>query len=169
MITPAIINAQQFTSTRLKGGYDPTEVDVFLDKVEVALASALAERDSALKEVERLKRLLEQATSEAPTTVMNLTPAGSAEKILVAAQRTAEQVEAEANAEAGQIRAAARAEADNVRMNAESERQRILNQLETERGELAEKIEVLKSKRAGYKSWLKAALTKIEEEEATGA
>jgi DivIVA domain-containing protein len=183
MILPADINRKQFGSTRLKEGYDQNEVDEFLDRVEEDYASVIAERDRLLREVALLRRKLDQMThkaSEADTQVMPATPVGSAEKILVAAQRTAEQVEQEANAEAGQIRAAARAEADNIRTtarseatelrdNAEAERQRILNQLKTEQTQLEENIEILKSKRAGYKSWLRAALARIEEEEATGA
>jgi DivIVA domain-containing protein len=180
MIAPADINRKQFTSTRLKEGYDQTEVDTFLDQVEEDYASVIAERDRLIREVNLLKRKLANSSSEAQTQVIPATPAGSAEKILVAAQRTAEQVEQEANAEAGQIRAAARAEADNIRTtarseaselrdNAEAERQRILNQLKTEQTQLEENIEILKSKRAGYKSWLRAALARIEEEEASGA
>ncbi len=183
MIAPADINRKQFSSTRLKEGYDQTEVDEFLDRVEEDYSSVIAERDRLLREVDLLRRKLERtvkASSEAATQVLPTTPAGSAEKILVAAQRTAEQVEQEANAEAGQIRAAARAEADNIRTTArseaselrdtaEAERQRILNQLKTEQTQLEENIEILKSKRAGYKSWLRAALARIEEEEASGA
>lgn len=164
MITPADINAKQFATTRLKEGYDQEEVDTFLDGVEVAFAQALSDRDVALRKVDELKRQLD-ATPEAPTQVLPLTPVGGAEKILVAAQRTADMVEAEANAEAGRIRASARAEADNVRQTAEIERQRILNQLESERVELEERIEALRAKRSNYKSWLRAALAKIEEEE----
>jgi DivIVA domain-containing protein len=182
MILPADINRKQFGSTRLKEGYDQNEVDEFLDRVEEDYSSVIAERDRLIREVDLLRRKLNAVKSspEAATQVLPTTPAGSAEKILVAAQRTAEQVEQEANAEAGQIRAAARAEADNIRTtargeatelrdNAEAERQRILNQLKTEQTQLEENIEILKSKRAGYKSWLRAALARIEEEEASGA
>lgn len=169
MVTPADIASKTFTTTRLKEGYDQKEVDDFLDAVELDFAKSLGERDRWAKEAARLKGLLDSKPTEAPTTVLPVTPAGSAEKILVAAQRTADQVEAEANAEAGQIRAAARAEADNIRRSAEEERQRILNQLEVERAGLAEQIELLKTKRDGYKSWLKGTLARIEEEEARGA
>jgi DivIVA domain-containing protein len=173
MVTPADINQKQFSTTRLKEGYVQEEVDDFLDAVEVDYAKALGDRDKWEREAARLRAQLASAGSEASTTVippvpavLPSTPAGSAEKILVAAQRTADMVESEANAEAGKIRAAARAEADNVRSTAEVDRQKILNQLETERRELEERIEQLKAKRTNYKSWLRAALIKLEEEEA---
>lgn len=168
MITPADINQKQFSTTRIKEGYDQEEVDGFLDLVEVALTKALSERNEWERTAEELRKRLDNLSRNedtTPTQVLPLTPVGGAEKILVAAQRTADLVEAEANAEAGRIRAAARAEADNVRNTAESERQRILNQLESERVELEEKIEGLKAKRSNYKTWLRAALAKIEEEE----
>lgn len=169
MIRPADIASKQFATTRIKEGYVQDEVDDFLDRVEVDYASALGERDTWQQEAERLKRVADNVATTAPTAVLPMTPVGSAEKILVAAQKTADLVEADANAEAGQIRAAARAEADNVRANAEVDRQRILNQLEGERASLEEAIEILKSKRSGYKSWLRSTLAKIEEEEAQGA
>jgi len=180
MIEPADINQKQFSATRLKEGYDQTEVDDFLDRVEESYRSVLADRDRLRKEVQLLRSKLDRTSSEAATQVLPVTPAGSAEKILVAAQRTAEQVEEEAKTEAAQLRAQARNEADDIRTTArregdelrekaEAERQRILNQLKTEQTQLEENIEILKSKRAGYKSWLRAALARIEEEEASGA
>lgn len=180
MITPADIDKKEFGATRLREGYDQNEVDDFLDQVVAAYSAVIAERNRLAEEVTLLRRRLEAASSEAATTVLPTTPAGSAEKILVAAQKTAEQVEADANTEAGQIKAAARAEADDIRLaarreatdlreSAETERQRILNQLKTQQTELEESIEILKSKRSGYKSWLRASLSRIEEEEAKGA
>lgn len=169
MIVPADIARKEFNTTRLKEGYDQLEVDDFLDRVSESYSSVVAERDQLIREATSLRKRLEVASSEAPTSVLPLTPAGGAERILVAAQRTADMVEAEANSEAGKIRAAARAEADNVRSTAEAERQKILNQLETERVDLEEKIQALRNKRATYKGWLKATLSSIEEEEVRDA
>lgn len=168
MITPADINRKQFTATRLREGYDQAEVDDFLDQLEAEHKQILEERAHWKREAERLKRIID-SQSESATAVLPLTPAGAAEKILVAAQRTADMVEAEANSEAGKIRATARAEADGLKRTAEAERQSILNQLETERVELEEKIQALKNKRATYKGWLKTTLSAIEEEEVRDA
>ncbi|MFF5973753.1 DivIVA domain-containing protein [Streptomyces sp. NPDC012769] len=169
MITPAEIKEKQFATTRIKEGYDQSEVDDFLDRVEVDYRQLSEQHARQVQEIAQLRRALDAAraaSSDAVTTVLPVPAATGAERILVAAQRTADQVEAEANMEAGKIRAVARAEAENIKAVAEGERQAILNQLETERTALVEAIEVLKAKRAGYKSWLRAALAKIEEEEA---
>lgn len=165
MVTPADINRKQFTATRLREGYDQSEVDDFLDLVEAEYKKALENGETWRREAERLKRVVD-SMSESPTSVLPLAPSGSAEKILLAAQRTADMVESEANSEAGKIRATARAEADGLKRSAEAERQNILNQLETERAELEEKIQTLKAKRSTYKSWLRTTLSKLEEEEA---
>lgn len=168
MLEPADIDQKQFKTTRLKEGYDQIEVDTFLDRVVSDYSQVRRELAAAEREVERLKRVVanqSQTASEAVTSVLPVTPVDGAQRILVAAQKTADQVEADANIEAGKIRAAARAEADSVKSAAEAERQRILNQLESERSDLVEKIEILRAKRSGYKTWLKSSLAKIEEEE----
>ncbi|WP_432112878.1 DivIVA domain-containing protein [Streptomyces sp. S1] len=169
MIDPRDIDTKQFGTTRLKEGYDQNEVDDFLDLVAADFRAALTRAAALEVENARLKRTVDSVKAEAVTSVLPVPPASGAERILVAAQRTADQVEADANAEAGRIRAAARAEADNVKATAEGERQSVLNRLETERAELEEKIQLLKAKRSNYKGWLRAALTKLEEEEAGDA
>ncbi|GHG09649.1 DivIVA domain-containing protein [Streptomyces hydrogenans] len=172
MLTPADIDKKQFGTTRLREGYDQDEVDDFLDRVLADYQSALARIAELEAGVVRLRADLataQRAADSVTTAVIPVPPAAGAERILVAAQRTADQVEAEANVEAGKIRAAARADADSVRQAAEADRQTILNRLETERAELAEKIEMLRARRANYKSWLRAALSKIEEEEGSDA
>lgn len=168
MITPADIDKKKFGTTRLKEGYDQDEVDAFLDRVAAEYRQTLKQMAEQQEEIGRLRRALDSAKNEAATQVLPVAPAASAERILVAAQRTADQVEAEANIEAGRIRAVARAEAESLKGAAEAERQTILNQLESERSGLEEQIEILKSKRSGYKSWLRSSLAKIEEEEASG-
>lgn len=172
MISPADIDNKQFGTTRIKEGYDQIEVDSFLDLVAADYRAALAKVSELEASVVRLRSDLAVASraSEAVTTVLPPVPAAAgAERILAAAQRTADQVEAEANMEAGKIRAVARAEADSIKNTAEAERQAILNRLEAERSDLAEKIEMLKARRANYKSWLRAALSNIEQEEAGDA
>ena len=160
MLKPADIDNKQFGTTRLKEGYDQIEVDSFLDQVAADYRAALERAARAEQDALILRRKFE-AASEAPTAVLPVPPAASAERILVAAQKTADQVEADANAEAGRIRAAARAEADNLKMVAEAERQTILNRLATERSDLEGQIEALKMKRSNFTAWLRATLDKM--------
>ena len=44
-LTPADVQAQQFTTVRMRTGYDMDEVDAFLDVVEAEIARLLAEND----------------------------------------------------------------------------------------------------------------------------
>ena len=44
-LTPEDVANKQFTSTRLKPGYDETEVDEFLDEVEAELARLTRENE----------------------------------------------------------------------------------------------------------------------------
>jgi len=172
MIKPADIDKKQFGTTRIKEGYDQLEVDNYLDAVAADYRVALSRVAALEADVVRLRSDLAAAkrvSADAATAVIPVPPAAGAERILVAAQRTADQVEAEANAEAGKIRAAARADADSVKHAAEADRQAILNRLEAERAELAEKIEMLRARRANYRAWLRAALSNIDEEEANDA
>lgn len=169
MITPADIDKKKFGTTRLKEGYDQDEVDAFLDAVAEEYGQVLTRLARFESDNEILRRKLENASADAVTAVIPASPSVGASRLLVAAQETADRVEAEANAEAGRIRAAARTEADNIRAVAEADRQRTLNKLATEQAELEERIEALKAKRSNYKSWLRAALNKLEEEEANDA
>lgn len=162
MLDPREIEKKQFGTTRIKEGYDQIEVDSFLDLIVVDYRVALERAARAEQDVVILRRKLE-AASEAPTTVIPTPPSASAERILVAAQKTADQVEADANAEAGRIRAAARAEAENLKMVAEAERQTILNRLASERADLERQIEELNLKRSNFTAWLRATLDKMEE------
>lgn len=164
MIQPADIDNKQFGTTRIKEGYDQIEVDSFLDLVAADYRVALERAARGEQDVLILRRKLESLANEQVTAVIPpATPAASAERILVAAQRTADQVEADANAESGRIKAAARAEAESLRMAAESDRQEILNRLATERMELEGQIEALKLKRSNFTAWLRATLDKMEE------
>jgi DivIVA domain-containing protein len=201
LLTREEIDKIQFSTTRLREGYDQDEVDSFLDLVgptfdELSAKANRFEADNGTLRGE-IGRLRSQDTA-AMQIIQSPAPPASAERVLVLADETAQrhiaEAEAEAakiraeavaehdtllglaNSEAGQIRAAARAEAAGVTNSAaseattlvavaEAERQRILNQLESERAELEEAIEQLKAKRANYKSWLRAALNKIEQEE----
>ncbi len=43
MLTPADVQARQFTETRFLRGYDELEVDEFLDEVAATLTALLAE------------------------------------------------------------------------------------------------------------------------------
>jgi cell division initiation protein len=120
-INPQEIENAQFKTTRLKEGYDPDEVDSFLDRVSEELRAAHAALVAKDTEIQRLKRqcaeqqrMLDEYDRLAPTQALpkpEAAPSASAALVLQAAQETAEKVIAAAEAQARDITAAAEANA----------------------------------------------------------
>lgn len=117
-VDPQDIDNIEFKTTRLKGGYDPDEVDNFLDRVSLALKKAQGEAIQNGNTVSRLRSELIQANakltgySDLPTTQIPMQATG----ILEAAQRVAEDVKAQAEGAAATVIANAQAEANTVRL-----------------------------------------------------
>lgn len=63
-LTPEDVANKQFTSTRLRPGYDEAQVDDFLDEVEGELTRLYRENEDLRFRVETLQRELEQARSK---------------------------------------------------------------------------------------------------------
>lgn len=117
-LTPADVRNVQFTTTRMKSGYDMDEVDSFLDLVEaelgVLISQGQAARDSEavlraqcdqlLGRVGELERRLGEATSTALSRPL-LPPPGDVSPGSDAARQAADQIVSAARAEAASIRA----------------------------------------------------------------
>lgn len=103
MYTPADIENKQFSTTRLKEGYDQEEVDNFLDGV----GASMGDLHRKLADAEQRVKVLQaqnQRLTEAPTTVQAAaSPSAVAEKLIAAAEAAAQQHEAEAKAEADRL------------------------------------------------------------------
>jgi DivIVA domain-containing protein len=138
-LTPADVRNKQFSTTRLRPGYDEEEVDAFLDEVEAAL-------DELIQENEELKAKLADAmrgrspvslTPHAevpeimpepirheperqpePVMISRPRPAednmDTAARVLALAQQTADQAIADARREADETLGRARREADDI-------------------------------------------------------
>ena len=149
-ITPADIQAQTFSEA--KRGYDPAEVDVFLETLS-------SEVDAMLNKIVDLKTRLTAtedqlaaaqsqlaAAQAAPAPVAPAVPAISASErqisaVLIAAQQTADRIVDEANENAERVRTEADAKAREVIRQALAEKQ---NELE--------EIDRLKASREEFKS-----------------
>ena len=70
-LTPEDVANKQFTSTRLKPGYDETEVDEFLDEVEAELTRLYRENDELRSKLASAGR---GGPSEAPAAVAAAAP-----------------------------------------------------------------------------------------------
>ena len=73
-LTPEDVANKQFTSTRLKPGYDETEVDEFLDEVEAELTRLYRENDELRSKLSAAQRQLAEGGGEASTTVQAAPP-----------------------------------------------------------------------------------------------
>ena len=119
-LTPADIRTVQFSTTRMKTGYDMDEVDSFLDVVEADLGhlvtQAQAARDSEavlraqceqlLTRVSELERRLNEARSQASSAQFAVmpNPAPGTDMSVASAHQTAAEIISAARAEAAGIR-----------------------------------------------------------------
>jgi len=139
-LTPADVRNKQFSTTRLRPGYDEEEVDAFLDEVEAALDELIQDNEelrAKLAEVLRGKppvSLTPQAEvpemmqpepirhepDRRPEPVMISPPRpvednmDTAARVLALAQQTADQAIADARREADETLGRARREADDI-------------------------------------------------------
>jgi DivIVA domain-containing protein len=74
-LTPEDVANKQFTSTRLKPGYDETEVDEFLDEVEAELTRLYRENDELRSKLAAAERSLTEGGDRGATTQQIAPPA----------------------------------------------------------------------------------------------
>jgi len=143
-LTPADVRNKQFSTTRLRPGYDEEEVDAFLDEVEAAL-------DELIQDNEELRAKLQEAlrgsksvalTSQAEPEMMLPEPERRPEPVMMApkpaednmdtvarvlalAQQTADQAIADARREADETLGRARREADDILTKARRQSEQI--------------------------------------------
>ncbi len=149
-LTPADVRNKQFSTTRLRPGYDEEEVDAFLDEVEAALDELIQDNEelrAKLAEVLRGKpqvSLTPQAEGpemmsqpepirhepeRRPEPVMMSRPVednmDTAARVLALAQQTADQAIADARREADETLGRARREADDILTKARRQSEQI--------------------------------------------
>jgi len=140
-LTPADVRNKQFSTTRLRPGYDEEEVDAFLDEVEVELDRLIQENEELRSKLAECLRGGKSAVSalsspladpepemlapepmlaepeRRPEPVMSMHTEDSmdtAARVLALAQQTADQAIADARREADETLGRARREADDI-------------------------------------------------------
>jgi DivIVA domain-containing protein len=137
-LTPADVRNKQFSTTRLRPGYDEEEVDAFLDEVEAALDELIQENEelraklgdamrgrspvslTSQPEVAELPEPIRHEPERQPEPVMISRPRpaednmDTAARVLALAQQTADQAIADARREADETLGRARREADDI-------------------------------------------------------
>jgi len=134
--SPQLLTDVKFTQLR-KGGYDPQEVDNYLERINDAVAKLADKLRAATEQAEAAQAQLadarrSQAAAESESERLRVgapAPVPADEelaKVLVLAQRAADQAIEEANATATKTVADARAKSVNLLADAEQERERLL-------------------------------------------
>lgn len=182
-LTPEDVRNKQFTTVRLREGYDEDEVDQFLDEVEAELTRLLRENDelraklaaatraaaaggggpvSPIAPVERKEDLIPP-----PATVSGGPGSEGAARVLALAQQTADQAIAEARNEANKIVSEARAKAEAIdresraraealERDAQEKHRQAMGNLDQQRQILERKVEDLRQFEREYRSRLRS-------------
>lgn len=167
MVDPQDIERVEFSTTRLKAGYDPDEVDNYLDRVADTLRSVNTSNANQAAEIVTLRRRiaeLERQGSEAPTTqlpIVQSEPTAAAGRLLELAQKTADDVIAQAQAEAVAIQQRADENARDTMNAAVEEANRRKRAAEADAYRAEQNLSTLTDKRAQVRSELEAHLTDL--------
>ncbi|MGO1412487.1 MULTISPECIES: DivIVA domain-containing protein [unclassified Microbacterium] len=168
-LTPDDVVTKEFSNVRFKEGFDPEEVDDYLDEIVKEWRTTIAERDELKARVAELEQQLEGAPAQAapaPAPVpAQAAPAaedasaGSASTnalgILERAQRLHDEHVAEGQGEAERLVGEAKTEADDIVRGAKKERNEVRSKLETERKTLEERITELRTFERDYRQELR--------------
>ena len=123
-VTIQMIETKEFKT--VPKGYDPEEVDVFLDDI----CDEFEEMENELKSL-RIS-LAKAQSAPAPTpTVIREEPSETAQRMLANAQRVSDETIADARKEADKILAEAKVKADQMLQNAQTESARLKSSLDT--------------------------------------
>lgn len=152
MITPEQIDAHEFTTTRLRAGYDPDEVDNYLDRVIVDYRAALSQVGVLQQQIANLTH---SPTQQIPAVYSDM------DKLLAVAQQHADQTIGEANGQAGKILAEADAQSRAIVDEGRNEKNRILGELTSKREELEQAVAQAASKRNTAAETLRQALVML--------
>ncbi len=125
-VTIQMIETKEFKT--VPKGYDPEEVDVFLDDI----CDEFEEMENELKSLRISLAKAQSAPAPAPTpTVIREEPSETAQRMLANAQRVSDETIADARKEADKILAEAKVKADQMLQNAQTESARLKSSLDT--------------------------------------
>jgi DivIVA domain-containing protein len=173
-VTPQLIEQIEF-SEKFRG-YDPDQVDDFLERVGAALSESRARADELARRVEELERQLQEAPSAPAPVAEPVAPMSDDEEIeqatrtLMLAKRTAEAAISEARAEANQLLADARSKADASTRDAATEAERLVRDAQLQREELLRRAkEDAEGEFAGQREQHQSEIARLAEERRTMA
>jgi len=187
-LTPDDVVTKQFQHVRFKEGFDPDEVDDFLDEIVVEWRKALAENEELKAKLAAYESgeapaaqpaqpaAVEQPAAPEPTPapVVAAAPAGTdgaaqSAGIIELAQRLHDEHVAEGKAQRDKLIADARTQAASIVSEAEERGRDEIARLEKERSALEDRISELQKFESDYRSQLRSYIEgKLRDLETTG-
>ncbi len=145
-LTPADVRNKQFSTTRLRPGYDEEEVDAFLDEARMPSEDNM---DTAARVLALAQQTADQAIADARR---------EADETLGRARREADEILGKARRQAEQITSDARARAESLERDAQERHRQAMGSLVQQREELERRVDDLRAFEREYRSRLKAYL-----------
>lgn len=168
-LTPDDVVTKQFQHVRFKEGFDPDEVDDFLDEIVVEWRKALAENEELKAKLAAYEsgaapaRAAEPVAAPAPAPAPAAAPAaetgapGAASAgIIELAQRLHDEHVAEGRAQRDQLIADAKAQAASIINDAETRGREEVAKLDRERSQLESRIAELRNFERDYRAQLRS-------------
>jgi len=166
-LTPDDVVTKQFQHVRFKEGFDPDEVDDFLDEIVVEWRKVIAENDELKAKLAAYESgdAAVQAPAQAPQPVAAQAPAAESSQspapvatagIIELAQRLHDEHVAEGLAQRDKLIADAKAQAATIVSDAETRGREELGKLERERGGLESRISELRQFERDYRAQLRS-------------
>jgi len=165
-LTPDDVVTKQFQHVRFKEGFDPDEVDDFLDEIVVEWRKTIAENDELKAKVAQLESggatpapaqeaPAPVAEAPAPAPVSAAAPAAATAGIIELAQRLHDEHVAEGRAQRDQLVADAQSQAASILSEAEARGREEIARLEREKANLESRITDLRVFERDYRAQLR--------------
>src|SRR6187431_2349471 len=165
-LTPDDVVTKQFQHVRFKEGFDPDEVDDFLDEIVVEWRKTIAENDELKAKVAQLEsggatpapaEVAPAPVAEvpAPAPVSGAAPAAATAGIIELAQRLHDEHVAEGRAQRDQLVADAQSQAASILSEAEARGRDEIARLEREKANLETRITDLRVFERDYRAQLR--------------
>ncbi|WP_065570804.1 DivIVA domain-containing protein [Microbacterium oleivorans] len=178
-LTPEDVVTKQFQHVRFKEGFDPDEVDDFLDEIVIEWRKTIAENEElkaklaayesgetpaaqesapeaeAAPETQVVEEVSAPAEPAEAPVAANAAPAAASAGIIELAQRLHDEHVAEGKAQKEKLISEAQAEADAILNDARSKARDEITRLESERGTLESRISELRQFERDYRVQLR--------------
>jgi len=187
-LTPDDVVTKQFQHVRFKEGFDPDEVDDFLDEIVVEWRKTIAENDELKAKLAAYESGSEAPAAAAPAEVVEeapapvpaaqvsdagqgaAAPAAASAGIIELAQRLHDEHVAEGIAQRDKLIADAQSQAASIVSEAETKGREEIARLDKERASLESRITELRNFERDYRAQLRGYIEgKLRDLETTGA